>query len=95
MMSMYYSKEDLIELLKKHITPEDAKRIDWDAVIEDGEVYHKKMKGISGTFIYDVAINDKSLITVFVHPFICTEVDYDAWSPKSVYMGYARGDIMW
>lgn len=90
-MSEYYSKEDLINILKIHLLAEDADRVNWDKVIEDGEVYPHNIEGVDGCFIYQVPCSMD--MTIFVHPLICQEVYYDAWTSKDVYMGRAGGEI--
>lgn len=92
MMSEYYDKESLINVLKLHLLPEVAETVNWNAVIEDGEIYPYSVNGIDGCYIYEVKTINGG-VTVFVHPIICTEVYYDGWTPKDVYMNRAEGEI--
>lgn len=93
MMSEYYSKDELIQVLKKHLLPENAVHVDWEHVIDDGEIYPNMMEGVNGCYIYNVPSITGYGITVFVHPMICTEVYFDAWTDKEVYMGRKEGEI--
>lgn len=91
-MSEYYDKESLINVLKSHLLPEDAENVNWNAVIEDGEIYPYPIKGVDGCFVYEVnSIN--GFVVVFVHPTVCIELYFDAWTPKEVYMNRAEGEI--
>lgn len=92
MISDFYDKESLIDVLKLHLLPEDAETVDWNSVIEDGDIYPHTIKNISGCYIYQVTTIN-GFVTVFVHPTICTEVYFDAWTPKDVYMGRTEGEI--
>ena len=96
MMSEYYSEEDLIKVLSNHIPSIEFNTIfnsiDWKAVIEDGEIYNGVIEGTSNPYIYSVPMLDGEL-TVFVHPMICTEVYFDAWTDKEAYMGRKEGEI--
>ena len=85
MMSEYYSKEELISILKVHILPEYQDKVNWDKIINDGEIYPHDINNISGTYIYDVDCIE-GWITVFVHPMICIEVFYDPFQRKEKYM---------
>lgn len=91
MMSEYYNKESLINILKLHLLPEDADKVNWDKVIDDGEIYPNSMEGVENCFIYEIPCSP--FITVFIHPLICQEVYYDAWTGKDVYMGREAGEI--
>ena len=92
MYSEYYSKDSLINVLKTHLLEQDINRVDWDSVINDGEIYPKPVEGVSGCYIYSIPAQDSS-ITVFIHPTVCTELYFDAWTDKEVYMGRKEGEI--
>jgi hypothetical protein len=92
MMSEYYTKDELINVLKSHLLPEDATTVDWNHVVDDGEIYPKMINDVDGCYIYQInTIN--GFIVIFVHPTICVETYFDAWTPKDVYMGRAEGEI--
>ena len=91
MMSEYYSKEELINVLKLHLLAEDADKCDWDKIIDDGEIYPHPIEEVDGCYIYEIP--GSMNITIFVHPLVCTEVYYDAWTGKEVYMGREAGEI--
>ena len=92
MISEYYDSESLINVLKSHVLPEEVDKIDWNRVIEDGELFPHLINGVDRCYIYSVPAQSME-ITVFVHPTVCTEVYYDAWTSKDVYMGRAEGEI--
>ena len=92
MMSEYYDKESLINVLQSHILEEERSSINWDAVIDDGEIYPHSINEVDGCYIYQVTTLS-GFVVMFVHPTICTEVYYDGWTPKEVYMGRAEGEI--
>ena len=92
MISEFYDEESLINVLKAHLLPEDVKTINWESVINNGEIYPNSIQGVDGCYIYQVdCVN--GFVVVFVHPTICTEVYYDAWTPKEVYMNRQKGEI--
>lgn len=93
MMSDFYDEEELINVLKSHLLPEDENYPNWDKVIREGEIYPHEMNGVDGCYIYSVPTHSDMNITVFVHPFVCSEVYYDAWTSKDVYMGRDTGQI--
>ena len=69
--------------------PEDLDRVDWNHVIDDGEIYDGTVKGVQNPYIYEVpgAVN----IVYFVHPQICAEVYWDAWISKETFMKHEDG----
>lgn len=91
-MSEYYSRDDLITILKSHLLQEDADKVDWNKVIADGEIYPNTIEGVDNCYIYEVPTGDLS-VTMFVHPLICQEVYFDGWTGKEVYMGREEGEI--
>lgn len=96
MMSEYYSEDELIKVLSIHIPELEFNTvfnsIDWKAVIDDGEIYDGVIEGVTNPYIYSVPMSDGNL-TSFVHPIICTEIYWDAWTGKEVYMGREAGEI--
>ena len=92
MMSEFYDKDQLINVLQSHILENERSSVDWNRVIEDGEIYPNLIKGVTGCYIYQVT-TISGFVTVFVHPTICTEVYFDGWTPKEVYMGRQQGEI--
>lgn len=93
MMSEYYSKEDLIQVLQSHLMPEQINLVNFDEVVEDGEIYDGIIEGVNNPYIYEIPVPTAYNITVFVHPMICTEIYFDAWTGKEVYMGRKEGEI--
>lgn len=87
MMSEYYDKETLINVMKDHILEDEYDKINWDQVINDGEVYPHSIEGISGCFIYEIPpVSGDLYLVLFIHPLLPIEVFYDAWNRKYMYM---------
>lgn len=86
MMSEYYSKDDLITVLKSHVLADDWDKINFDSVIENGEIYPHEIEGVNGCYIYYVIGSTIQGHTIFVHPMVCTEVYFDPFQTKEMYM---------
>ena len=89
-MSEYYDKQSLINRLDEFITESDKSRIDWDSVIEDGEVYHGLINGVTDSYIYEIKAPSCNMV-VIMHPMICTEIWFDHVQSKEQYM---RGEAI-
>ena len=93
MLPPYVDKETVIATLKTHLTESDKNKVDWEAVIADGEIYPHKMNGIEGCFIYNVETPTNGFVTEFLHPITGTIVYFDPFTDKEVYMGRKEGEI--
>lgn len=82
MIPEYIEKEDLIIVLRSHVSEEEYDKYDWDNIIEDGRISNNPCNGVTGCYVYEIDPGDTLPLTVWIHPITGTEVYYDPFRSR-------------